>query len=159
MPRRAAIPAGLCRNQRSAEGRVRNAAADTQGLGAFLLVAFGFGLAAIFTPVRLPHDPHHHVVLPEPAGDRGGASVFQAVVFCLGIVVLFSGLGLLTTAILGPFGVVQLGSNPWVNGFIALVFLAFGLSLLGAFEITIPSSLLTRLDQRLAERAASPARC
>ena len=60
---------------------------------------------------------------------------------------LFSGLGLLTTAILGPFGVVQLGSNPWVNGFIALVFLAFGLSLLGAFEITIPSALLTKLNQ------------
>ena len=71
----------------------------------------------------------------------------QAVVFCLGIVVLFSGLGLAATAILGPFGVVQLGSNPWVNGFIALVFLAFGLSLLGAFEITIPSGILTRLDR------------
>jgi thiol:disulfide interchange protein DsbD len=69
------------------------------------------------------------------------------VLFCLGIVVLFSGLGLMTTAILGPFGVVQLGSNPWVNGFIAVVFLAFGLSLLGAFEITIPSSVLTKLDR------------
>ena len=48
---------------------------------------------------------------------------------------------------LGPFGVVQLGSNPWVNGFIALVFLVFGLSLLGAFEITIPSGMLTKLDR------------
>ena len=42
---------------------------------------------------------------------------------------------------------MQLGSNPWVNGFIAAIFLAFGLSLLGAFEITIPSSVLTRLDR------------
>ena len=42
---------------------------------------------------------------------------------------------------------MQLGSNPWVNGFIAALFLAFGLSLLGAFEITIPSSILTRLNQ------------
>ena len=67
--------------------------------------------------------------------------------FCLGIIVLFSSLGLVTTAILGPFGVVQLGSNPWVNAFIALLFLAFGLSLLGAFEITIPSSVLTRVDR------------
>jgi thiol:disulfide interchange protein DsbD len=69
------------------------------------------------------------------------------VVFCLGIIVLFSGLGLLLTAIVGPFGIVQLGANPWVNGFIAALFLAFGLSLLGAFEITIPSSVLTRLNQ------------
>ena len=42
---------------------------------------------------------------------------------------------------------MQLGSNPWVNGFIAALFIAFGLSLLGAFEITIPSSILTRLNR------------
>ena len=35
----------------------------------------------------------------------------------------------------------------WVNAFIALVFIVFGLSLLGAFEITLPSSLLTKMDQ------------
>jgi thiol:disulfide interchange protein DsbD len=50
-------------------------------------------------------------------------------------------------AIAGPFGVVLLGSNPWVNGFITLVFIVFALSLLGAFELTLPSGLLTRLDQ------------
>src|SRR5262249_8522174 len=37
-------------------------------------------------------------------------------------------------------------SSPGVNLFIALVFLIFGLSLLGAFEITLPSGLLTKLD-------------
>jgi thiol:disulfide interchange protein len=41
---------------------------------------------------------------------------------------------------------VQLGSNPWVNGLICVVFLAFGLSLLGAFEITLPTGLLTKLN-------------
>ena len=74
-------------------------------------------------------------------------SIVQALVFCLGIIVLFSGLGLATTAILGPFGIVTLGSNPWVNAFISVLFIAFGLSLLGAFEITIPSFILTRLNQ------------
>jgi len=68
--------------------------------------------------------------------------------------VLFSGLGLLATVALGPFGIVQLGSNPWVNGFIAAIFLVFGLSLLGAFEITIPSSVLTRLD-RVSQRGGT----
>ncbi len=51
------------------------------------------------------------------------------------------------TAALGPFGVVQIGSSPWVNGFITLVFVAFGLSLLGAFELTLPSGLLTKVNQ------------
>ena len=76
--------------------------------------------------------------------DRGG--IRQAIVFSLGIIVLFCALGLGVTAAVGPFGVVQLASNPWVNGFIAIVFAAFALSLLGAFEITLPSSLLTKLD-------------
>lgn len=113
----------------------------------FMLVAFGFGLAAIFTPCVFPMIPITvSYFLNRPAGARA-RSIADAVLFCLGIVVLFSVLGLVTTAILGPFGIVQLGSNVWVNTFIAAVFLVFGLSLLGAFEITIPSGVLTRLDR------------
>jgi thiol:disulfide interchange protein DsbD len=120
---------------------------DSRGMGLFLLTAFGFGLAAIFTPCVFPMIPiTMSFFLNRPSRSRR-ESVTQAAIFCIGIIVLFSGLGLLATAVLGPFGIVQLGSNPWVNGFIALVFLAFGLSLLGAFEITVPSSVLTRLDR------------
>ncbi len=121
--------------------------ASAQGLAGFLFVAFGFGLAAIFTPCVFPMIPitvSYFLNRPAEARARGLA---DALLFCAGIVVLFSALGLATTALLGPFGVVQLGSNVWVNTFIAGVFLVFGLSLLGAFEITIPSSVLTRLDR------------
>ena len=145
------IPAGYAEatgppKTRAAAAPSAQVSPGTQSLGAFLLVAFGFGLAAIFTPCVFPMIPITMSFFLNRQGTRR-EGIFQAVLFCLGIVVLFSGLGLLTTAILGPFGVVQLGSNPWVNGFIALVFLAFGLSLLGAFEITIPSSVLTSLDR------------
>ena len=119
---------------------------DSQDLGLFLLTAFGFGLAAIFTPCVFPMIPiTMSFFLNRPSGSRR-ESITQAIIFCAGIIVLFSGLGLAATLILGPFGIVQLGSNIWVNGFIAVIFLAFGLSLLGAFEITIPSSVLTKLD-------------
>jgi thiol:disulfide interchange protein DsbD len=110
------------------------------------LVAVGFGLAAVFTPCVFPMIPiTMSFFLNRPGGGRG--AVAQASVFCLGIIVLFSLLGLAATAALGPFGVVLLGSNPWVNSFIAIVFLVFSVSLLGAFEITLPSGLLTRLDR------------
>ena len=147
------IPAGYTEfNPGAAVARVAptlhaTGGADRQDLAVFLLTAFGFGLAAIFTPCVFPMIPiTMSFFLNRPSGSRR-ESVTQALIFCIGIVVLFSGLGLLATAVLGPFGIVQLGSNPWVNGFIAAIFLAFGLSLLGAFEITIPSSLLTRLDR------------
>jgi len=138
------VPAGYAEVTGAPKANTANT--DTQGLGAFLLVAFGVGLAAIFTPCVFPMIPITMSFFLNRQGTRR-ESLFHAAIFCLGIVVLFSGLGLATTAILGPFGVVQLGSSPWVNGFIALVFLAFGLSLLGAFEITIPSAVLTKLDR------------
>jgi thiol:disulfide interchange protein DsbD len=122
-------------------------AGDVQGLGAFLAIAFGFGLASIFTPCVFPMIPITvSFFLRQESGSRG-RGVFQALVFSLGIIVLFSSLGLAATAIMGPFGAVQLGSNVWVNAFLTLLFLGFGLSLLGAFEITIPSSVLTRVDR------------
>jgi thiol:disulfide interchange protein DsbD len=141
-PAAVTIPAGY------AEAQPAQAPNGTEGAShSFLLVAFGFGLASIFTPCVFPMIPiTMSYFLSRPSGGRR-ESVAQAAVFCLGIVVLFSGLGLLTTALLGPFGIVTLGSNPWVNGFIAALFLAFGLSLLGAFEITIPSPILTRLNR------------
>jgi thiol:disulfide interchange protein DsbD len=141
------IPAGYAEAKAPPAGAGQSPAPSAQGWAAFLLLAFGFGLASIFTPCVFPMIPiTMSYFLNRQSGGRRD-SVVQAVVFCLGIVVLFSGLGLLVTAILGPFGVAQLGASPWVNGFIAALFIAFGLSLLGAFEIAIPSSILTRLNQ------------
>jgi thiol:disulfide interchange protein DsbD len=142
-----AIPAGYAEPQVPASSTPAAAPAPAEGLLAFLAVAFGFGLASIFTPCVFPMIPiTMSYFLNRPSGGRR-ESIVQALVFCLGIIVLFSGLGLATTAILGPFGIVTLGSNPWVNAFISALFIAFGLSLLGAFEITIPSPILTRLHQ------------
>jgi thiol:disulfide interchange protein DsbD len=148
----AAIPAGFVEAKPPAtgsgfSGEATSATFDSQGWLGFLLVAFGAGLACIFTPCVFPMIPiTMSYFLNQQSGEkRNGVS--QAVVFCLGIIVLFSGLGLVVTAVLGPVGIKQLGGNPWVNGFIAVLFLAFGLSLLGAFEITIPSSVLTKLNQ------------
>ncbi len=117
-----------------------------QPLGAFLFIAFGFGLAAIFTPCVFPMIPITMTFFLNQGGSSRAQLLKQAFVFCLGIIVLFTGIGLGLSAALGPFAVVQLGSNPWVNGFISLVFFVFGLSLLGAFELTIPASVLTKLN-------------
>lgn len=120
---------------------------EPQTLAGFLLLAFGVGLAAIFTPCVFPMIPITLSFFLNRPGTTRKDTLTQAAIFCLGIVVLFTALGLSIAAIVGPFGVLQLGSNPWVNGFIALIFLVFGLSLLGAYEFTLPSGMLTRLDR------------
>jgi thiol:disulfide interchange protein len=136
------VPAGYTSVGPGAQNQVvTTVQATNDSLWTFLLTAFGFGLATIFTPCVFPMIP---ITVSFFLNERGG--IAQALVFSLGIVVLFCSLGFGVAAAVGPFGVVQLGSNPWVNGFIALVFGVFALSLLGAFEITLPSSLLTKLD-------------
>ena len=132
--------AGLLAGAKAAQAPVVVTKKD-EDLWQFLLLAFGFGLASVVTPCVFPMIPFTMSFFLNKQD-----SLRQAIVFCLGIIVLFTALGLLATAALGPFGVVQLGSSPWVNAFIAIVFLVFGLSMLGAFEITLPSGLLTRLD-------------
>lgn len=121
-------------------------ASQSSDLSLFLLTAFGAGLAAIFTPCVFPMIPFtvSYFLNRQTGNKRDG--VLQAVVFCLGVIVFFTGLGVLVKAIAGPIGVVKLGNSPWVNSFIGLVFIVFGLSLLGAFELTLPSGLLTRLN-------------
>ena len=121
-------------------GSTKPTSADT-GIFSFLALAFGAGLAAIFTPCVFPMIP---ITMSYFTGKNGGLA--QAIAFCLGIITLITGLGAVTTLVFGSAGVVQLGSNPWVNGFIATIFFVFGLSLLGAFEITIPSGILTRMN-------------
>jgi len=125
--------------------------AGGEGLLGFAVVAFGFGLLAIFTPCVFPMIPITMSYFVSTQADQPDASpkasLPQALTFSLGVIVMFTGLGTLVSVILGPFGITQLGANVWVNLFIALVFTLFAASLLGAFEITAPSGALNRLNQ------------
>ncbi len=116
-------------------------------LSEFLLLAFGFGLASVLTPCVFPMIPITMSFFLTKQGASKGRILGEAALFCLGIIVLFTAIGFSLTAILGASGVVSIGSNVWVNTFISLIFFALALSLLGAYEITLPSSLLTKLNQ------------
>jgi len=74
-------------------------------------------------------------------------------VYGLSIVVIFTGLGVLMAAILGAAGAQTIAANPWVNLFIGSVFVIFALSLLGLFELRLPSSLLNYVNRQGNERA------
>ena len=127
---------------------------QSEGIVQFALIAFGFGLLAIFTPCVFPMIPITMSYFVSTQAGSKKPSFVQATIFCVGVVVLFTALGTIVSAALGPFGLLQLGSSVWTNLFIALVFVAFAASLLGAFEITVPSGLMTKLD-RVAGRGGT----
>ena len=55
--------------------------------------------------------------------------------------------GLLFSIIFGAASLSKLANNPWLNFGVAGLFLAFGLSLLGLFEIRLPNFLLNASAQ------------
>ena len=113
----------------------------------FAALAFGFGILAIFTPCVFPMIPITMSYFVSTNTGSRRQSLIQATIFCVGVIVLFTGIGAAVSAIIGPFGLTQLGSSVLVNLLITAVFIAFGLSLLGVFEITVPSSALTSLNE------------
>ncbi len=167
----AALPDGYAPVQLNEVGRPRQSGAlpavaqasaverfesESQGLLGFALLALGFGLVAVLTPCVFPMIPIYMGSFIGAEGRPWGAIVRQAGTFCLGVVFLFTAIGGLLSAALGPFGLSQIGSNPWANLLIAAVLVGFALSMLGAFEITLPSGWTTGASQRSAGAGLVP---
>ena len=125
----------------------RELGAEDQGLVGFSLLALGFGFLAILTPCVFPMIPIYMSSFLGDGKRAWGPTLRQAGVFCLGVIVLFTSIGALMSAFVGPFGLSQLGSNPWVNLLVAGFMCAFALSMLGAFEIAVPSGWTTKASE------------
>jgi len=70
-----------------------------------------------------------------------------AVVYCLAIIGVFTSIGVLCSFFFSATALQNLANNPWLNIAVALLFVAFGLSLLGVFEIRLPNFLLNASAQ------------
>lgn len=111
-----------------------------------LLWIFLGGIALSFTPCVYPVIP----ITIAYIGARSGGSRFKgftlSLVFVLGLGLVYSILGVVAAATGGVFGIST--QNTWVIGFVTLVFLVMGAGMLGAFEMSLPSSVQTRLSSR-----------
>ncbi len=112
-----------------------------EGLWSFILLSIGMGLVALLTPCVFPMIPIT-VSFFLKQGESGQIRPLKAAGFYgIGIVVIYSLLGFLLAITLGATGANQLASNPWVNLFLAGLFVYFALSLFGMYEIQLPSKL------------------
>ena len=121
------------------------------GLWAFLLLAAGAGVAALLAPCVFPMIPLTVSYFLHHAGDRRKAAR-MAGVYGLSIVGIFTGLGLAMALVVGAAGPQIIAANPWVNLFIGLILILFGLSLLGFYELRLPSGLLSYFNRQGNER-------
>jgi thiol:disulfide interchange protein len=116
------------------------------GLLPFLLTCAGGGLIALAMPCVWPMIPIT-VNFFVKQGQKGKSTTGLAIVYCLSIIGVFTGVGILFSIFFGAASLSALANNPWVNFFVAGLFLAFGLSLLGLFEIRLPNFLLNASAQ------------
>ena len=130
---------------RSADGIRNKDKNDTAGslLWIFILGFLG-GLLAIFTPCVWPIIPMT-VSFFLKRTDKGAQN---AILYGLSIIVLYVGLGLLVTILFGASALNELSTNAIVNIFFFLLLVVFALSFFGLFEITLPDSWSTALDNK-----------
>lgn len=108
----------------------------------FVLGLLG-GLLAIFTPCVWPIIPMTVSFFLKKGGGRR-----DAILYGLSIIVLYVGLGLLVTLLFGASALNDLSTNAVVNIFFFLLLVVFALSFFGLFEITLPDSWSTALDNK-----------
>lgn len=72
----------------------------------------------------------------------------NAIIYALSIIFIFVLIGGLISMLFTQKTMYEISSSMWFNLFVFAVFVIFGISLLGAFEITLPSSWSNAMDKR-----------
>ncbi len=124
------------------QGLEQTAGSDNSLWYIFLMGLLG-GLLAIFTPCVWP-------IIPMTVSfflKRGGGKT-NAILYGVSIIVIYVGLGLLITVLFGASALNEMATNAVLNLFFFALLVAFALSFFGLFDLSLPASWATRLDQR-----------
>ncbi|GAB3584679.1 protein-disulfide reductase DsbD family protein [Hymenobacter daeguensis] len=123
-----------------------NATTTTEGnMWLFAFGAFLAGLGALLTPCVFPLIPMT-VSFFTSGSDSRQRGILKAVVYGLSIIFVYVVLGMIVSIILGPDALNFMATHWLPNLIFFAVFITFGLSFLGLFEITLPSGIVNKID-------------
>ena len=115
-------------------------------LWSFIWLAMTVGALSLLTPCVFPMVPITVSYFTNHAAGNRRVAVRDAVIYALGIILTFTALGVALALLFGAAGINKFAANPWVNLIITAIFISFALSLFGAYNLQVPSSVLTKLD-------------
>ena len=113
----------------------------------FLMGMLG-GLIALITPCVWPVIPMTVSFFLKRSGENKAKARQDAVLYGLGIIIIYVMLGLLITLIFGPNALNSLSTNAIFNVFLFALLVVFAISFFGAFEITLPASWSSKMDAK-----------
>jgi thiol:disulfide interchange protein len=109
------------------------------------VLGFFGGLAALFTPCVFPMIPLTVSFFTKRSTNKKKGKR-NAFIYAACILLIYVLLGLIITIFFGNDALKDVASNGWVNLVFFIIFMVFGFSFLGAFEITLPSSWVNKTD-------------
>ena len=138
------------------------ASAETFSLWTIFLLGLLGGFVAILTPCVWPIIPmtvsffikRGNRASGKQGTERNTRGFRDAVIYGISIIVIYLSLGLIVTALFGASALNALSTNAFFNIFFFLLLLVFGISLLGAFEMVLPSSWVNYVNRKSEEISA-----
>lgn len=109
--------------------------------------AFAGGFLALLTPCVYSMVPVTVSFFTKKSTTKR-EGITNAIYYAASIIIIFTGLGFLVTLIFGPAALNNLATNWMANLLFFILFLVFGFSFLGAFDITLPASWSTKADNK-----------
>ncbi|NQV75210.1 MAG: thioredoxin family protein [Bacteroidetes bacterium] len=123
-------------------------ASDVGGsLWAIFITGFIGGLAAFFMPCIYPMIPMTVSFFTKQSGSRA-KGIRSAIIYGVSIIIIYVALGLLITLIFGASALNEAASSATFNLLFFVALIIFGISFLGAFEITLSSALINKMDEK-----------
>lgn len=126
---------------------VTSGAEPESSLWGIFLAGFIGGLAAFFMPCIYPMIPLTVSFFTKKSGSRA-KGIQSAIIYGISIILVYVALGLLITLIFGASALNEAASSATFNLLFFAALIVFGISFLGAFEITLPSSLVNKMDEK-----------
>ena len=111
------------------------------------IAGFLGGLLALLTPCVFPMLPMTVSFFIKQSKTKA-KGISNAIVYALSIVGIYIALGLGITLIFGADALNMMATDVWFNLFFFVLLVVFAISFLGAFEITLPSSFVNKMDAK-----------
>jgi thiol:disulfide interchange protein len=111
------------------------------------LTGFVWGFAALFTPCVFPLIPMNVSFFLKRSQNKAKGKL-NAILYALSIIIIFVSLGLGISAIWGGGALHSFSTSAGFNIVIFIMLLIFAASFLGAFEITLPSGFVNKIDKQ-----------
>lgn len=108
----------------------------------FFILAFVAGLLALLTPCVFPMIPMTVSFFTQ------GRSKAQALIYGLSIIGIYTLIGATISPLMGPETANHLSTEWLPNLIFFIVFIVFGLSFLGLFDISLPGKFINKVDQQ-----------